>query len=338
MLLGIDVGGTKTALCLGTRTGELRARERFPTPRIFAGGDGDDCALTQITSRARKLAAASGIAWRDVRAAGLSIPGPVDRARGVLLAPPNLPGWRGANAQGELARALALPVHLENDADAAALAEWRFGAGVGARSLVYLTMSTGVGAGLLLDGRLHRGQPRDAKGGGGAGEFGHAPIEWDGELCACGQRGCLEAYIGGAAWAKRLAAHAPAASAVAKLAGGAAHARAEHVVAAARAGDAFALAEFARFNHYLAWGVTQLAYLLAPEVVVLGTIPSAAGEALCLRPVRDQVRARLWSPLADTLRIVPSGCGEKLPDYAGLSVALGADDDAGASNFARNSL
>ncbi len=313
VLLGMDVGGTKTALCLGTPQGELLARERFATPR-----DGNARrALETMSQRARHLAEANGVDWASVRAAGLSLPGPIDIERGVLLDPPNLPGWQGAPLRSELEGLLGVPVALENDANAAVLAEWRFGAGQGARNLIYLTMSTGIGAGLLLDGRLLRGLH------GGAGEWGHQPIEWNGERCACGQRGCLEAAIGGAAWARRLAAITPTNSLVAKLAGGGS-AGPEHVVEAARAGDAFACAEFARFNHYLAWSIVQLACMLAPEIVVLGTIPSAAGAALCLDPVREQVRARLWSPLADRLRIEPSGCGATLPDYAGLCVARAA--------------
>ena len=151
-----------------------------------------------------------------------------------------------------LAGLLGRPVYVENDANAAALAEVRFGAGRGFQHVVYLTMSTGVGAGLVLDGRLFTGKL------GAAGELGHAPIVWDGEPCACGMRGCLEAYVGGAAWTRRLAATTPAASRVAALAGAPERARPEHVVAAAREGDAFALAELARYNDPLARGLTSL--------------------------------------------------------------------------------
>jgi glucokinase len=155
-----------------------------------------------------------------------------------------------------------------------------------------------------------------------AGEVGHAPVEWDGEPCACGRRGCLEAYVGGAAWTRRLARTTPAGSRVAALAGGPGQARPEHVVEAAREGDAFALSELERYNDYLARGLTALVFVLAPELIILGTIPSAAGEELCLAPVRAQVQARVWPRLARDLRIVPSGLGPELPYLAGICVAL----------------
>ena len=311
VLLGIDVGGTKVALALGTEAGKLIARDVFPTP--MSGTALRD--LDEIAARARALAASGGIEWSRIAAAGVSVPGPIDMESGTLLSPPNLTGWENAPVRARLTEQLGIRVGLENDANAGVLAEWRFGAGQGADDVVYLTMSTGVGGGIVLGGRLQRGLRSSA------GEVGHIPIEWDGEPCACGMRGCLEAYVGGAAWSRRLKAKTPAGSRVAAEAGGASPTP-EHVVAAAREGDAFALAELERFNHYLAWGIVQLAFVLAPQVVVLGTIPTAAGADLCLDPVRRKVRRRLWPSVAAGMRIEPSGCGARLPDYAGLSVAL----------------
>jgi glucokinase len=253
-----------------------------------------------------------------VCAVGVSAPGPLDPLSGDLVDPPNLPGWKRVPLRHLLADRFGIPVHVENDANAAALAEWRFGAGRGFEHVVFLTMSTGVGGGLVLGGRLYTGKF------GAAGELGHAPIVWEGEACACGQRGCLEAYVGGAAWTRRLAATTPATSRVAALAGGAAHARPEHVLAAAREADAFALAELARYNDHLARGLTTLVFQLAPEVVILGTIPTAAGEELCLAPVRAQVLAHVWPLLGRELRIVASGLGPRLPYLAGICVGIEA--------------
>jgi glucokinase len=240
----------------------------------------------------------------------------MDPVRGSLIRPPNLPGWDDVPLRDLLAEALGISVHLENDANAAALAEWRFGAGRGFEDLVYLTASTGIGAGLVLGGRLHRGQ------GWNAGEIGHVPVEWEGLACACGLRGCLEAYVGGAAWTRRLREITPEASRVAQLAGGREQARPEHVVAAARQGDDFARAEFDRFNLYLARAIATLAFTLAPEIVILGTIPASAGEELCLTPIRRQVTALIWPILGRGLRIVPAALGSELADYAGLCAAL----------------
>jgi glucokinase len=312
--LGIDLGGTKTALALGDREGGLHARRRRRTEP--SGDPRRD--LERIAADARELIAEAGAG--SVEAVGVSAPGPLDRARGAVLRPPNLPGWDDVPVRDVLADALGLPVRLENDANAAALAEWRFGAGRGFRDVVYLTMSTGIGAGLVLDGRLHAGAL------GNAGEIGHMPVEWDGERCACGMSGCLEAYAGGAAWTRRLRALTPAGSRVAALAGGPEGVTPEHVVAAAREGDAFALAEFDRYNRYLARGLAALVFVLAPQAIVLGTIPTAAGEALCLAPVRERVRRQVWPLLGDELRILPSGLGDRLPDLAGLCVAFEAPE------------
>jgi glucokinase len=311
-LLGIDIGGTKLALALGDRSGRIRAQRRRPTePSGDATAD-----LQRIAEDVRQLLDEAGVPLEQIACIGVSVPGPFDRERGLVLDPPNLPGWNRAPVRRVLHAALGRPVHLENDANAAALAEWRFGAGRGFEHLVYLTMSTGIGGGLILGGQLYRGRAD------GAGEVGHIPVEWDGETCACGMRGCLEAYAGGAAWARRLREIAPSDGMVASLAGGREGATPEHVVAAARAGDAFALAELARFNTYLARGIATLIFTLAPEVVILGTIPTAAGDALCLDPVREMVAAHVWPLLGKGVEIRSAGLGRDLGNYAGLSVAL----------------
>jgi glucokinase len=271
--------------------------------------------LLAIAADAADLIARSGLDTSDFDAAGLSVPGPIDHERGAILNPPNLPGWKDVPIRARMSEILGLPVRIENDANAAALAEWRYGAGRGCNNLVYLTMSTGVGVGLILDGRLYRGHR------GRASEFGHACVEWNGERCGCGRRGCLEAYLGGAAWTRRLREITPTTSQACVLAGDRTRVLPEHLVAAAGEGDAFACDEMDRFNHYLARGIAVLTFALAPEVVVLGTIATAAGEALCFEPVRGLVGAQVWPTLRDGMRIVPSGLGEKLPYYAGVCVA-----------------
>ncbi len=312
LLLGVDVGGTKIALALGDETGNLVARMRRPTEP--SGRPEDD--LARIADDARRLLAEAGVATSEVSALGLSVPGPMDAEGGFRIHPPNLPGWESVPVGARLSQALGLPARIENDANAAALAEWRFGAGRGFEDVVYLTMSTGVGGGIIAGGRLQRGR------GWGAGEIGHAPVEWDGELCACGMRGCLEAYVGGAAWTRRLRAVAPASSRAVAIAGGKDRVTPEHVVAAAREGDAFATSELDRFNHYLARGIVSAVFTLAPDVVILGTIPSAAGEELCFAPLRRRVKAQLWPVFAQHLRILPAALGDELPYKAGLCAAI----------------
>ena len=312
LALGIDIGGTKVALALGDEEGRVVARYQRPTePSGDAQAD-----VARLVDDARRLLAESGVGPGELSCAGVSAPSPIDAERGLILSPPNLPGWRDVPVARPLAEALGVPVHLENDANAAALAEWRFGAARGARHAVYLTMSTGIGAGLILDGRLYRGHA-DA-----AGEIGHAPVEWDGELCSCGQRGCLEAYAGGAAWTRRLRSLTPASSAVAELAGGTPHVTPEHVVAAARGGDAFARGELQRWVGYVGRAIVWIAFTITPDVIVLGTIATAAGEELCFAPLREQVAARVWPELGRDLSIVPAGLGDDRAELAGICAAF----------------
>jgi glucokinase len=314
--LGIDLGGTKVALAVAevsrgqiTRLIALRQRPTAATRNPRAD-------VARIVRDARELIAQAGLSTDPIEAVGLSVPGPIDRSTGTLHDPPNLPGWQRVPIRNWVADAFGCMVSIDNDANAAALAEWQYGAGQGARDLVFLTMSTGVGAGLVVDGRLVRGHS------GNAGEFGHIPVESDGERCRCGLRGCLEAYVGGAAWTERLRAQCPANSDAAQRAGGSSRVTPEHVVEAARNGDAYALSELERFNGYLARGIANIAFALAPERVILGTIPTAAGDGLCFAPVRDLVRSRIWPQLDRGLKILPAALGAELPGYAGVCVTL----------------
>ena len=311
MLVGIDLGGTKVAYTLADESGEIRARARHASPQT---GD-PERDIRAMVEAVRGLCVENGVA-KGPTAVGLCSPGPLDLEAGLVLHPPNLAGWTEVPLPARLAEELACPVYMENDANAGALAEWRYGAGRGARDGVYLTMSTGVGGGLMLDGRLYRG-PR-----GSAGEVGHVPVEWGGGPGACGLRGCLEAYVGGRAWAARLRASAPEDSRVLALAKSRDTITPEHALEAARAGDAWACAEVTRFNHYLARGLSQLVFLLAPERIVLGTIVAAAGEALCLQPVREEVARHVWPHQAPGLDIRAAELGEDLPHRSAIAVAL----------------
>ena len=309
--LGIDIGGTKVAFALGDEAGQLRSRHQRPTePSGNAEAD-----LVRMAADLRALVAEAGAGLSEIAVLGVSVPGPLDWEQGRVLHPPNLPGWGVVPVAEFFSRELGCRVVVENDANAAALAEARQGAGRGLDNLVYLTMSTGVGAGLVLGGQIYRGR------GGLAGEVGHAQVGWPGERCACGLRGCLEAYVGGAAWTRRLREIAPAGSAVVELAGGSDRITPQHAVEAARQGDAFALGEMDRFNTYLARGIVQLQFTLSPDGVVLGTIAVAAGEELCFQPLREKVRELLWPGVGDDLAIVPCGLGAELAYHAALSAA-----------------
>ena len=310
LLIGLDIGGTKTAFVLSDTRGEILARRRQPTE--LSGDPRADVA--EMARVALELLEAEGAVRGDLVGAGASVPGPFDPVAGRLLQPPNMPGWESVPVRDWLAEAFGCPVALENDANAAALAEHRFGVGRGHDDLVYLTMSTGVGGGIVSGGALLRGA------GSGAGEIGHVPVDWPGEPCNCGLTGCLEAYVGGASLARRLARLTPADSEVARLADGRAP-QPEHLVEAAKSGCPFALGELERFNDYLARGIAQLVFTLDPGLIVLGTICVAAGEELCFGPLRKRVQARVWPEFARRVEIVPSALGQDLPYHAALCVA-----------------
>ena len=315
--LGIDVGGTKLAMAVGGA--DCVPLESLRRP-IGSTGDWRSDLDHMIEDARRLLEDARKKGAAPLERIGVSVPGPVDPVRGILINPPNLPGWSNVPIAERMREALGVETRIESDANAAALAEWRFGAGRGSRHLIYLTMSTGVGGGLILDGRIHRGAF------GAAGEVGHAPIESPGLACACGLHGCLEAYVGGNAWRDRLRVITPAGSRVLELAGGDRESiRPEHLVESAREGDEFALGELSRWLDDLARGIVPLVMTLEPDRIVLGTIATAAGETLCFEPLRERVAARLWPHQAARLEIVPATLGLELPFRAGLVVAI-ADD------------
>jgi glucokinase len=264
MWLRIDVGGSKLAALADGAGAPLQGTWSGAwTPSGDAARD-----VARIVAEARRLLDAAGRGAAP-RAVGVCAPGPLDSREGVVQGPPNLPGWRDVPLVAWLEREFGCPVALENDANAAALAEWQARSPRPA-SLVYLTLSTGIGAGLVLDGRLYRGA-RDL-----AGEIGHAPVVWDGEPCACGLRGASRptraARPGRAGCADRARG-----GRVAALAGGRS-AGSSHVAAAA--GDARAL-ELERWNEHLARALVAIA-AFAPDAISLGTIACAAGERSAL--------------------------------------------------------
>ena len=189
--IGIDIGGTKTVVAAVESSGRVRARLAFPTdsPRGFLAG------LAEIVAAVRTVARNAGWAEADLDGIGIGCAGPVNPRRGTVHNPYTLPGWDGADLVTPLRAAFRVPVRLENDADAAAVGEYRWGAGRGASPLVIVTLGTGVGGAVLVDGRIYRG------GNGEHPELGHIPVRPDGPECYCGTRGCWESLASGTALA-----------------------------------------------------------------------------------------------------------------------------------------
>jgi glucokinase len=314
-LLGIEIGGTKRVLVVGDHTSGPLARERRP---MRCSGDWE-ADLDAIVVGARALLRSAEAAGQGaLEAIGVAAPGPVDRRTGVLRNPPNLPGWRDVPLAERLEAAFGVPVRVENDANAAALAEHRFGAGRGTADLVFLTMSTGIGGGVLSCGKLVTGAQ------GFAGELGHIAVVPNGRRCACGLRGCLEAYCGGQALTTWLRRNTPTSSRIFERAEGArARIGPELWLESLREGDAFAAEVLSSWLDRLAIGIASIVMAFDPERIVLGTIAVAAGEALCFAPLRERVGARLWPAQRAALSIVPGALGETLPEHAALAVAAG---------------
>ncbi len=179
--IGFDIGGTKCAVALGDGAGHILSRVSFPAQA--SGGWRD--VLARMCGEAEEL-----LGGRALRAVGVSCGGPLDQRRGVILSPPNLPGWDDVPVPGFVRERLRAPAFLQNDANACALAEWRYGAAKGARNAIFLTFGTGLGAGLILNGKLYEGA------GGLAGEIGHIRLTEDGPV-GYGKRGSFEGYCSG---------------------------------------------------------------------------------------------------------------------------------------------
>jgi glucokinase len=286
-VLGLDIGGTKLAAGVVDDSG--RVHSFLVTPSEAARGPEE--MLPRLFELGRRAVEESDLA---IEAVGIGCGGPLDAAKGLLLSPPHLPGWRDVPVTALAEQVFGRPATLENDATAAAAAEHRYGAGVGVRNMIYLTLSTGVGGGIVVDGRLYRGAV------GNGGELGHVTVDWHGRECrGCGRRGCLEAYVSGTSIAER------------SREAGLPYATAEEVAAAARAGDAPAVTVWDETVEALACGLTSIVNLFEPELVVVGGGVARAGEQL-LGPARAWVLEHAMGPAGGAVRIVAAALGDQV--------------------------
>jgi glucokinase len=298
-VLALDIGGTKLAAGVVDDAGVVHS---FAVESTLAA-EGPERGLGRLFELGRRAVAESGLEWSDLRAIGIGCGGPLDAVRGVLLAPPHLPGWRDVPVTELAEREFGLPAALENDATAAAAAEHRYGAGAGVRNMVYLTISTGVGGGVVIDGRLYRGSR------GNGGELGHVTVDWHGRPChGCGRLGCLEAYVSGTSIAERAREELASSKEPSSLSA-LAEVTAADVAAAALAGDPIARSVWDGTVDALACGLTSIVNLFEPELVVLGGGVSQTGEQL-LGPVRERVRVDSMKPAGEAADIVQSALGD----------------------------
>ena len=299
LILGLDIGGTKSAAVIGDTDGNVLAREAALTPR-----DTWQEAVALLCDLSRRVCYGYGVPVSDMAALGVSCGGPLDPATGTVYAPPNLPAWEAVPLKSLLEAEFGLPTRLENDANATALAEHRWGACRGCRDMAFLTMGTGIGAGLILDGQLYRGR-RDL-----AGEVGHATVLPDGPLCPCGKRGCLESLASGTSLAR-----------MGRERLGEDGLTAEDVCARARLGDPIALGVIADVALYMGIGLANLLHTLNLERIVLGTLAVHAADLL-LEPIRAATQAHCWPRVWEGVTILPAALGDAAQDKAALAVAL----------------
>ncbi len=305
-----DFGGTNLRAALVGETGEILARvEVDSTPDASP-----ETALERI-----------GDLLADVRdrgpdppvAASLAVAGLIDADRGVVMVSPNIPAFRNLALTDPLSERLGIPVSIENDASAAALGEHRFGAGKGTRHLLHATLGTGIGGGLVVDGRLYRGAQ------GLAGEIGHIVLDPAGPPCGCGARGCLEAIAGGVAFGRRAQrlVESGAAPILAEISGDR-PATAGHLAEAARRGEAAAIAEIRNGGHTIGIGLGGIVNILNPDAVTLSGGLLGMGDLL-LDPLRAAMASLAYGPAAGT-PVRTSTLGEDAGLLGAAAVALAA--------------
>ena len=300
-VLGVDLGGTKISVGAMTADGTRQLGEHTE-PTLAA--EGADAVVGRIVSLIKATIAAvmkeRGARRDDILGVGIGSPGPLDRERGLVITTPNL-GWHNFPLRDRVADATGLRATLDNDANCATLGEWWIGAARGGRNVVGMTIGTGIGGGLILDGKLYHGSSDVA------GEIGHTSIEFNGRRCKCGNEGCLEAYASGPATAERAreALAGGESSALIAMAGGdLSTLTAQHVYAAALQGDQVAREIVRETARYIGAGLANLLNIFNPDVVVLAGGVAEAGEEL-FAPVRMEVRRRAFKPAVEACRIVP---------------------------------
>jgi glucokinase len=313
-IVGIDLGGTNIAAGVMPVDGTREIAMRMVPTRAEEGAQAVvDRIGALIEDVITQTQLETGAVREDFLGVGIGSPGPLDRARGVVIVTPNL-GWRDFPLRDEVSNRVNLPATLDNDANCATLGEWWCGAAKGGRNVVGLTIGTGIGGGLILDGKLYHGSS-DA-----AGEIGHTTIDSTGRRCKCGNYGCLEAYTSGPAIADRAreSLEGDADSIMLSLVeGDASRITAQTVFEASKRGDRAALEVVRDTAHFLGVGISNLINIFNPDIFVIAGGVTQAGELL-FDPLRAEVRRRAFKPSVEACRIVAGA----LPLSAGVVGAV----------------
>lgn len=324
-LIGIDIGGTKCAVILGKHHGGSSAprvieRTAFPT----GSQNGPSQVIARIMEAAAALMKNHDLSRSDCAGIGISAGGPLDSERGVILSPPNLPGWDNIRICAQLENKFGIPARLENDANACALAEHRFGAGVGSKNMIFLTFGTGLGAGLILGGALYGGT------NGMAGEAGHIRLAPHGPV-GYGKAGSFEGFASGggiAQLARDMMLERTQRGDEAGTLGRIDRVTAKDVAIAAAKGDQLAKEILSVSGSYLGRGLAVLIDILNPDTIVIGSV-YARSERFIRPAMMRSLAAEALERSRRVCRIVPAKLGDAIGDIAALTLArMAADKDS----------
>jgi glucokinase-like ROK family protein len=300
-VVGVDMGASHVTLILADYSARVIQEMHMPLDIIL----GPQVCLSQVDSYLLELVKIAGLTLKQIKAVGIGVPGPIVAEAGMVSGPPIMPGWDGFPIRDTLQEKWNCPVTLNNDAELGALGEWAYGAGRGERDLAYIKVGVGIGAGLLLDGRIYRGIT------GSAGEIGHITIEENGPECQCGNRGCLEALAGGRAISQRaidavhkgqrtlLAEKVPTESITP-----------QDVISAARQGDLLSQQIVSEAGAHLGTAIASLVNLFNPSMVVIGGGVAQIGDLL-LEPIRRTVQQRSLRVASRAVRITAALLGRR---------------------------
>ncbi|MGW9437476.1 ROK family transcriptional regulator [Streptomyces sp. NPDC055607] len=305
IVIGVDFGHTHLRVAVGNLAHQVLAEEAEPLDVDASAAEGFDRAEHLV----KRLILTTGIGPDKVIGVGLGVPGPIDVSSGTLGSTSILPGWSGINPAEELSGRLGVPVHVDNDANLGALGELVWGGGRGVKDLAYIKVASGVGAGLVIDGRVYRGP------GGTAGEIGHITLDESGPVCRCGNRGCLETFTAARYVLPLLRpSHGPDLTM-------------ERVVQLAREGDPGCRRVIADVGRHIGSGIANLCNLLNPSRVVLGGDLAEAGE-LVLAPIRDSVSRYAIPSAARQLSLAQGALGGRAEVLGALALVLSEMGDS----------
>jgi glucokinase len=316
-ILAVDLGGTKIATALITPQGKILSREYSPT----LAEEGVEAVIGRILVMGGALLRGACLSYTSLSGIAIAAAGAIDSDKGVVTDSPNLPGWHNIPLKAEIEKAAGVRTFVINDATAAALGEHRYGAGRGVHNLIYLTVSTGIGGGIIIDDKLYSGAS------GSAGEFGHMTIDLNGPRCACGNVGCLEMLASGKAIAReaqRLIAQGARTIILDLAEGDAQFVTAQMVATAAHKGDAVALSVVNKAAANLGVGLVNFVNIFNPEMIIIGGGVGKMGEML-LKPARRVVTERAFQFPAAAVRIVSSELGDNSGVFGAVAFVADAD-------------